>query len=179
VSSPTAGLSPLVVEPVAAAHWEQVSAIYREGIASGHATFECEPPAGWERRLARRVPGSPIVALLEGAVVGWAALSPVSDRCAYAGVAEGSIYVARAARGRGAGSALLAEMIDRSEALGIWTLQAGIFPENQPSVNPCVRHGLRIVGVRERLRRMEYEPLATRRRDLLLLERRSARIGRE
>ena len=111
----------------------------------------------------------------EGAeVVGWAALAPVSGRCTYAGVAEVSVYVAERARGRGVGRALLEALIESSEAAGIWTVQAGIFPENIPSLRLHERCGFRVVGTRERIGRLHG-----RWRDVVLLERRSGRVGVE
>ena len=113
-----------------------------------------------------------LVARRGGEVAGWAALSPVSDRCVYAGVAEASIYVAARARGQGIGSALAQALIRDSEVQGIWTLQAGVFPENTASLELCRRAGFRVVGTRERLGSMDG-----RWRDVLLLERRSAVAG--
>src|SRR5690348_9152708 len=112
--------------------WPEVEAIFRDGIATGVATFEERPPS-WEEWDAAHTDVR-VVAELEGRVAGWCALSPVSDRCCYRGVAEESVYVAGWAQGRGVGRALLEEAIARSEAAGIWTLQAGIFPENAPSI---------------------------------------------
>jgi phosphinothricin acetyltransferase len=112
------------------------------------------------------------VAVSEGRVVGWAALSPVSDRCVYGGVAEVSIYVAEEARGSGVGSKLLQKLIAESEDHGIWTLQAGVFPENEPSTALHEKHGFRVVGRRQRLGK-----LRGRWQDVLLLERRSERVG--
>ena len=110
-----------------------------------------------------------LVAERGGEVVGWAALSPVSDRCCYAGVADESVYVSARQRGHGVGRALLDVLIPRSEAAGIWTLQAGIFPENKPSLRLHLGCGFRLVGVRERVGRLDGVW-----RDVLLLERRSA-----
>ena len=110
--------------------------------------------------------------------MGWATVASVSDRCVYAGVAEVSLYVAAAARGRGVGSALMSELIARTEAAGIWTLQAGIFPENAASLALHARHGFRTVGRRERVGKMTHGPRAGEWRDTLLLERRSAVAGR-
>ena len=153
--------------------WDAVRAIYLEGIASGNATFEQEAPP-WDRWNAKHLPVGRLVALAEGTIVGWSALSGVSDRCVYAGVAEVSVYVAGAARGQGAGRALLTALVEASEAEGIWTLQAGIFPENSASLALHARCGFRLVGRRERLGRMEG-----RWRDVLLLERRSPLVGLE
>src|SRR6478735_960487 len=115
-------------------HWPAVSRIYDEGLASGDASFETSVPA-WEAFDAGHLAGHRLVAVDDhGGVLGWAALSPVSDRCAYGGVAEVSVYVAETARGTGAGRSLLTALAARAEADGIWTLQAGIFPENIASV---------------------------------------------
>lgn len=148
-----------------------VQRIYRDGIDSGDATFQSSPPA-WEAWDRSTLAACRLVAEEEGAVVGWVALSPASGRCVFAGVAEVSIYVATAARGRGVGQALLARLIEASERAGIWTLESGIFPENRASIALHERNGFRVVGVRERLGRM-----GDRWRDVLLLERRSTITG--
>ena len=120
--------------------WPVVAEIYREGIATGHATFANEPPATFAEWNKGKVVGCSVIAREDtGAVIGWACLSPVSDRCVYVGVAEVSVYVASAVRGRGVGDALMREVIARSEVLGIWMLQAGIFPENKSSIALHVR----------------------------------------
>jgi phosphinothricin acetyltransferase len=146
--------------------WPEVAAIFEDGIRSGNATFEQSPPS-WEAWEAAHS-DIRLVAELDGRVVGWAALSPTSERNCYRGVAENSVYVAEAAQGRGVGRALLDELIARSEAAGIWTLEAGIFPENKASLRLHLGCGFRLVGVRERLGGMDGEF-----RDVLLLERRS------
>ena len=151
--------------------WPRVCAIYKEGIATGNATFETETPS-WEAWDAAHLPAGRIVARREGDVIGWAALSKVSGRCVYAGVAEVSVYVAAAERARGVGRALLEGLVAASEEAGLWTLQAGVFPENSGSLALHRRCGFREVGRRERLGR-----LAGRWRDVVLLERRSARVG--
>jgi L-amino acid N-acyltransferase YncA len=165
--------------------WPAVCEIYRDGIATGDATFETEPP-GWEKwdsthrkdcRLAALEPfaddqaDSPIP-LGKVTVLGWAALSPVSTRRVYAGVAEVSVYVGSAARGRGVGRVLLEALVRESEANGVWTLQAGIFPENVASLALHISCGFRKVGVRRRIGK-----LGNRWRDVLLLERRSTNVG--
>ena len=149
---------------------QEVARIFEDGIRTGEATFETAAPSWEEWDAAHLKPR--LVAELDGAVVGWAALSPVSERCCYSGVAESSVYVAEEARGRGVGRELLEELIRRSEAAGIWTLQAGIFPENKPSLRLHLVCGFRLVGVRERLGELNGVW-----RDVLLLERRSEVAG--
>jgi len=146
--------------------WPEVEAIFRDGIATGVATFEAEPPTWAEWDAAHS--GIRLVAELDGRLAGWCALSPVSERRCYRGVAEESVYVASWAQGRGVGRALLEAVIARSEAAGIWTLQAGIFPENAPSIRLHLGCGFRLVGMRERLG--EADGVF---RDVLLLERRA------
>ena len=145
--------------------------IYEEGIATGDATFETEAP-GWESWDANHLDGCRLVAEREGRVVGWAALAPVSGRCVYGGVAEVSVYVDAAARGGGIGLRLLNALVESSERVGLWTLQAGIFSENVASLRIHERAGFRHVGRRERLGRLDG-----RWRDVLLLERRSPLRG--
>lgn len=147
--------------------WPAVREIYAEGIATGDATFETEPPT-LERFRATHLPALSLVAERDGSVVGWAAAGLVSDRCAYAGVAEHSVYVAATDRGTGVGRALLEALIEASEQHGIWTLQSGIFPENTASLALHKACGFRVVGVRERLG--QHNGIW---RDVLLLERRS------
>ena len=159
------------IRPLLASDWESVRRIYQEGIATGDATFETEAPE-WERWDVAHRKDSRFVACVGESVVGWAALSPVSARKAYAGVAEVTVYVAEAARGSGTGSALLCALVHASETAGVWTLQAGIFPENAASLALHERHGFRRVGVRERI-----GSLHGRWRDVVLLERRSALIA--
>jgi phosphinothricin acetyltransferase len=167
------------VVSMTAADWPVVAEIYREGIATGHATFATEPPATFGDWNKSKVVGCSLIARDEtGLVLGWACLTPVSDRCVYVGVAEVSVYVAQAARGRGVGDALMRDVIARSEVLGIWTLQAGIFPENKSSIALHVRNGFREVGRRERIGKMTHGPFAGQWRDTVLLERRSNVAGR-
>jgi len=151
--------------------WPAVRTIYEEGIATGNATFQSSAPS-WEDWNSEHVPKCRLVATEAGRVIGWAALSPVSSRCVYKGVAEVSVYVAAQARGRGIGLRLLKELVLVSERNGFWTLQAGVFPENAPSVAVHQRCGFRVVGIRERLGEMDG-----RWRDVLLLERRSSTVG--
>ncbi|HET7451286.1 MAG TPA: GNAT family N-acetyltransferase [Thermoanaerobaculia bacterium] len=165
--------SDFAIAPLVSGDWERVRAIYREGIDTGNATFETEVPA-WEAWDAAHLPVGRLVARLDGEIAGFAALSPVSRRRVYAGVAEASVYVAASARGRGAGRALLEAVIAESERAGIWTLQSGTFPENAPSIALQKACGFREVGRRERLGSMNG-----RWRDVILLERRSAVAGAE
>lgn len=162
----------LSVEPMLPEHWPAVRAVYEEGLATGDATFETEAP-GWESWDATHLRACRLVALAEGGrVAGWAALSPVSARKVYGGVAEVSVYVGAGFRGRGVGRALLEALVRESESEGIWTLQAGIFPENVASVELHKSCGFREVGRRERVGKLEG-----RWRDTVLLERRSRTAG--
>jgi L-amino acid N-acyltransferase YncA len=160
----------LRVEPMAPADWPEVSAIYEEGIATGLGTFETASPS-WEEWNVARLPHSRLVAR-EQAIVGWAALSPVSRRPCYAGVAEIGIYIAAAARGRGVGLALLRALIESAEAHGIWTLQGATIAENAASLALQAKCGFRVVGRRERISKLNGSW-----RDTILTERRSAKIG--
>jgi L-amino acid N-acyltransferase YncA len=152
-------------------HWEAVKTIYEEGIATGHATFQTSTPA-WEEWDTAHLPTARLVAIENDTVLGWAALTPVSGRCVYAGVAEVSVYVSAAARGKGLGKQLLNALVAASEATGLWTLQAGIFPENAASIAIHEACGFRIMGTRERIGQMHGQW-----RDTVLLERRSKVVG--
>jgi phosphinothricin acetyltransferase len=132
------------------ADWPRVAAIWAEGIATGNATFETEPPS-WAVFDATRRPEGRLVAELDGTVAGWAALSQVSGRPCYVGVAENSIYVTAAARGLGVGTALMQALTDAAAAAGIWTIQTSVFPENAASIALHERAGFRVVGRRERI----------------------------
>ena len=175
--------------PMHPRNWPAVREIYREGIATGDATFEVELP-DWEKWDSNHRKTCRLVALEPFAddcvdrlippgefaklpVLGWAALSPVSARRVYAGVAEVSVYVAAAARGKGVGRSLLKALIEESEINGIWTLQAGIFPENAASIGLHQSCGFRKVGIRRRIGK-----LGNTWRDVLLLECRSATVGK-
>lgn len=159
------------VEKMQDGDWEAARSIYQEGIATSNATFETDAPA-WEDWDASHLRDCRFVARTEGRVIGWAALSPVSGRCVYAGVAEVSVYVTAAARGQGVGKALLHALVEGSERRGIWTLQAGIFPENGVSIALHQACGFREVGRRERLGRLKGVW-----RDIVLMERRSDGVG--
>ena len=151
--------------------WLAVREIYREGIATGNATFETELP-GWEKWDSGHRKDCRLIAQRGEQILGWAALSPVSVRQVYAGVAEVSVYVAASARGSGVGKSLLQALIAESESQGIWTLQAGVFPENVGSIVLHKSCGFRKVGTRQRVGK-----LCEVWRDVQLLERRSQRVG--
>ena len=157
----------VTLAPLSPDDWPAVAEIYAHGIEDGQATLEVGVPS-WEEWNDAHLPQR-LVARGAGEVLGWAALAPVSDRCAYRGVAWDSVYVRRDARGRGVGRRLLERLVLDSEEAGIWTLQAGIFPENRASLVLHERCGFRIVGIRERLGR-----LGGAWRDVVLMERRSA-----
>ena len=146
--------------------WPAVRDIYEQGIATRLATFETAAPS-WEDWDARHLTDLRLVAEDDGEVLGWAALSPTSARACYAGVAEESVYVSESARGRGIGSALLTELLDRADEAGFWTIQTSIFPENAASIALHERCGFRVVGTRERIARLDGAW-----RDTVLLERR-------
>tara|TARA_B100000676_G_C17943123_1_gene767615 strand:- start:342 stop:884 length:543 start_codon:yes stop_codon:yes gene_type:complete len=154
----------------------RVLEIYQQGIDTGHATFQAAAPT-WEAWDSSHLRSCRLVATYDGGIVGWAAVSPVSRRPVYEGVAELSLYIASARRGRGLGARLLGALINLSEADGIWTLQAGIFPENQASLALHKRCGFREVGRRRQVGLMSFGPLAGHWRDVVLLERRSTVIG--
>jgi len=161
------------IRPLVAEDWEFVRSIYLAGIATGQATFETEAPT-WERWNIAHLPTSRFVATAKESVVGWAALSPVSTRSVYAGVAEVSVYIDSECRGRGIGRALLERLVSESERNDIWTLQASIFPENVASISLHKSCGFREVGTRERIGQMEGVWL-----DTILLERRSRLVGHD
>ncbi|HKD33901.1 MAG TPA: GNAT family N-acetyltransferase [Gaiellaceae bacterium] len=151
--------------------WPEVARIFEQGIRTGVATFETEVPS-WEAWDATHLPGHRLVAERDGLVVGWIALVPVSPRVCYEGVAEVSAYVAEGARGEGVGTALLAAVIESAERGGIWTLETGVFPENEPSLLLLQQFGFRVVGTRERIGRLHGIW-----RDVVFLERRSEVVG--
>jgi len=162
---------PVEIRPLLPEDWPCVRTIYAEGIATGNATFEAEVPT-WEEWDSRHLAGARLVAVNGGNVAGWAALTRVSGRCVYSGVAEVSIYVASAIRGKGVGKVLLEALVEESEAKGFWTLQTGIFPENKASLALHEKCGFRIVGRRQRIGKMHG-----RWRDVMFLERRSSVAG--
>jgi len=159
------------IQPLLPEHWPAVKAIYEEGLATGNASFQTSAPS-WEDWDKSHLAHSRLVAVDDQTVAGWAALTPVSGRCVYAGVAEVSVYVSSSQRGRGIGKTLLESLVSESEANGIWTLQAGIFPENTASIRLHESAGFRQVGKREKIGKM-----GDRWRDTALLERRSTVVG--
>ena len=166
----------LAVAPMEPRHWPHVAQIYRAGVETGHATFEADTPT-WESFDAGHLLKHRLVAVDDGTVLGWAAVSRVSPREVYAGVVELSLYVAPTARGRGVGRAMLESLIASTEATGIWTIQSSVFPENTASLALHRATGFRELGTRHRIARMTHGPLAGHWRDTILLERRSATAG--
>ena len=151
--------------------WDAVKVIYQQGIDTKMATFETSVPP-WEEWRNARVEGSSFVIEEDGVVLGWAALSPYSSRCVYGGVAEVSVYVHENARGKGLGKKLLEHLVEQSENLGIWTLQAGIFPENKGSLHIHYQQGFRTLGTSEKLGKLDGQW-----KDVIHLERRSQKIS--
>ena len=191
---PSIPVGPVLIEPMTPADWPAVRRIYAAGIATGQATFETEAP-GWDAWNRSHLPVCRLVARAAGSGIGndngsdggsgngnggdnaggvlaWAALSPVSGRACYAGVAEHSIYVDAAARGRGIGKLLLGELARQSEAAGIWTLQSSVFPENAASIAVHLACGFRILGRRKRVAMLHGVW-----RDTVIMERRSNVVG--
>lgn len=160
------------IAPLRPEHAEQVLAIHQFGIDEGNATFETTAPT-WQAFDTAKLPDHRLVALdADGRVLGWAAVVPVSDRCAYAGVVEHSVYVHPDARGRGVGLALLTALLASTDAAGVWTVQSGIFPENTASLALHQRAGFRVIGTRERIGRHHGAW-----RDVVLVERRSPSVN--
>lgn len=165
----------IAIKEAVSADWESIRSIYVEGLATGHATFETEAPS-WEKWDSGhlRIPRLVAISSSDGSVLGWAALSRVSSRAAYSGVAEVSVYVAGNSRGKGVGKALMKQLIIDSEKEGIWTLQASVFPENTASLAVHKICGFRQVGTRRRIGMLHGIW-----RDTVLLERRSEIVGNE
>lgn len=161
----------ITFETMQPAHWQQVKAIYEEGIKTGNATFETTAPE-WEAWDNAHLKECRLVTTEDEKVLGWAALVSVSSRCVYAGVAENSVYVSASAQGKGIGKMLLNKLVEESEAHNIWTIQTGIFPENIASIKIHEAVGFRIIGKRERIGKMNGVW-----RDTLFLERRSSKVG--
>ncbi|MFI7355335.1 GNAT family N-acetyltransferase [Streptomyces avidinii] len=162
----------ITITPLTDGHADEALAIYQAGIDEGNATFETTAPT-WAEFDAAKLHEHRFAALdTDGKVLGWVAATRVSDRCAYAGVVEHSVYVHPGARGRGVAGQLLAALVESTEAAGIWTIQSGIFPENAASLAVHARAGFRVIGTRERIGRHHGAW-----RDVVLLERRSPRVG--
>ncbi|MBB4807139.1 phosphinothricin acetyltransferase [Chryseobacterium defluvii] len=152
-------------------HFPEIAEIYRQGLETGNATFETSVPL-WENWDKGKLKHSRLVAIIDGVVVGWAALSAVSDRCVYGGVAEVSIYISNDHKGKGIGRTLMSKLVEESEANGIWTLQSGMFPENEATVALHKSAGFRVIGYREKIGK-----LGNIWRDTIIMERRSKTIG--
>lgn len=173
----------LKIDKMQPEHWADVAHIYAEGVETGHATFQKDIPT-WADWDAAHLPYGRLIAVktavktaenvenTEGVLLGWTALSAVSNRCVYGGVAELSVYVSAAARGQGVGKLLMEHLIQAAEINGLWTLQAGIFPENTGSVQLHLRTGFRQIGFREKVGKMDGVW-----RDTLFFERRSTVVG--
>jgi len=159
------------MDQMTASDWEQVRAIYLEGLREGNSTFETQAPS-WEAWDEAHLKSPRLVMRADDKVLGWAALSAVSRRSVYSGVAELTIYVTESARGKGIGRALLEQLIEESEQAGIWTLQASIFPENVASIELHLKCGFREVGRRESIAKLNGVW-----RDTILFERRSKRVN--
>ena len=164
------------IEPMKPEDWDQVKAIYEEGIATENATFEPVVPE-WGKWDAAHVAEPRLVVKVGGQVAAWAALSRVSARKVYAGIAEVSIYVGGKFTGKGIGDALLGALVAASEKTGFWTLQGGIFPENKASIDLHKKHGFRVLGIREKVGKMAFGKLRGKWRDVVLMERRSSVVG--
>ena len=156
-----------------ASDWESVAEIYKEGIATGYATFETSTPTydDWDKNHLR---SCRLVAEREGKIAGWVALSPVSSRCVYGGVGEVSVYVGMDYHGSGIGEMLMKHLILESEKAGLWTLQSGMFPENTASIKLHEKVGFRKIGYREKVGKLHGVW-----KDNLIYERRSQKVGRD
>lgn len=161
------------IRPFSKEDFPRVKAIYQQGIDTGLATFQTKAKE-WDEWDSGLLPDCRLVAVVDHQVVGWAALSSVSNRCVYAGVAEVTVYVATEVSGKGIGSALLTALVEASENTGIWTLQAGIFSENKASIALHEKHGFTLLGIRKKLGKLHGEW-----KDIAFMERRSNSVGVE
>ena len=159
------------IKPLEPLHWNEVRRIYEEGLYTGNATFQTSAPE-WDEWDKTHLQTGRLIAIENEKIIGWAALTPVSGRCVYGGVAEISVYVSENARGKGVGKELLKSLIENSEANGFWTLQAGIFPENVASIKIHEATGFRIIKKKKKIGKMNGHW-----RDTILLERRSQTVG--
>ncbi|WP_108245323.1 GNAT family N-acetyltransferase [Muricauda brasiliensis] len=162
----------MIVRTMKPSDWKKVSNVYLEGIATGFATFETKAPSYEQWDNAHTTECRLVAEDDNGSLMGWAALSPVSSRCVYGGVAEVSVYISEKSRGKGVGKLLMQHLIDESEKAGYWTIQSGIFPENTPSIKLHEKVGFRYIGKRERVGKIHGVW-----KDNLLFERRSSRVG--
>lgn len=169
-------MTAISVEPMSEDDAASVLGIYADGIATGHATFQASAP-DWLDWSGRHLEECRFVARADGEVAGWVALGTVSSRPVYRGVAESSVYVHSKFRGLGIADALMTKLVTESEAAGFWTLVAGVFPENAASLRLHQRHGFRTMGIRKRIGRMSFGPMAGQWRDVVILERRSTITG--
>jgi phosphinothricin acetyltransferase len=165
-----------IIDSMKPEDWQKVRSIYLEGIGTGNSTFEPDAP-DWDKWDSTHLREHRLVVRDGDRILAWAALSPVSNRCVYSGVAELSLYVAAAHRGKGIGSALLKAIINSTERAGVWTLQGGIFPENTGSLRLVKKHGFKEIGRREKIGKMTYGDLAGTWRDVIWVERRSTVTG--
>ncbi len=161
----------MIIRTMIAEDWDSVSKIYAEGIATGYATFETHTPT-FEQWDKAHISNCRFVAEQNGEIMGWAALSPVSSRCVYGGVGEVSVYIAAKSRGMGVGKMLMQQLIEESEKAGYWTLQSGVFPENEASIKLHEKVGFRFIGKRERVGKIHGVW-----KDNLLFEKRSDKVG--
>lgn len=161
----------MTIAPLSSSDWNSVRSIYLEGIATGNATLETDAPS-WEKWDTEHIASCRLIAKHGDNILGWAALSPVSGRCVYGGVAEVSIYIAESVRGKGIGKQLFEQLIEESEKNELWTLQSGILQENIASIKLHEKCGFRIVGVRERIGQRDGIW-----RNVVLMERRSHKVG--
>lgn len=159
------------IKPIHEEHYSEIISIYQDGIDTGNATFETSVPT-WEAWNEQKLPYCRLMAVDNDMIVGWAALSKVSSRCVYEGVAEVSVYVSKDHRGKGVGEFLMKNLIYESETQGIWTLQSGMFPENEGTISLHKKMGFRVIGFREKIGK-----LAGVWRDNILMERRSKIVG--
>jgi L-amino acid N-acyltransferase YncA len=159
------------IEKLSEKHWPEVKAIYESGVATGNANFSHTIP-DWDAWDKTHVKNCRLVTTENGVVLGWAALTVISDHCVFAGVAEISVYIAEASRGKGVGKKLLSELVKLSEQNNFWTLESRIFIENLASIKIHEENGFRIIGSRERIGQLNGVW-----RDTLLLERRSVKVG--
>tara|TARA_R110002051_G_scaffold183009_3_gene252506 strand:- start:348 stop:848 length:501 start_codon:yes stop_codon:yes gene_type:complete len=164
-------MNKITIRKMSATDWDSVAGIYKEGIATGFATFETTVPSfeTWDKA---HMNSCRLVEKISNTILGWVALSPVSNRCVYGGVAEVSVYISKASRGKGIGKLLLKHLIDASEQDGIWTLQSGIFPTNHGSIKVHEAVGFRRIGTRERVGKLNGTWI-----DNVLFERRSSLVG--